>query len=114
MGNFEKVIFPSSFTKKFLVLNYHTSPALSQSILLAAVLMVLVTILGLALIFAPGMSFSRSILGFPVMSWLDLVLEVSLLPPWPSGGPFPRPPPKKGGGVEHDTKRLCLICAFCT
>ncbi len=23
-------------------------------------------------------------------------------------------PAKKGGGVEHDTKRLCLICAFCT
>ncbi len=22
--------------------------------------------------------------------------------------------PKKGGGVQHDTKRLCLICAFCT
>ncbi len=29
-------------------------------------------------------------------------------------GQFPRPPKKVGGGVEHDTKRLCLICAFCT
>ncbi len=28
-------------------------------------------------------------------------------------GPFPRPP-QEGWGVEHDTKRLCLICAFCT
>ncbi len=24
------------------------------------------------------------------------------------------PPRRVGGGVEHDTKRLCLICAFCT
>ncbi len=23
-------------------------------------------------------------------------------------------PPRRVGGVEHDTKRLCLICAFCT
>ncbi len=30
-----------------------------------------------------------------------------------SPGPFPRPP-QEGWGVEHDTKRLCLICAFCT